>query len=379
MLYKKRHLAPGRYIYDSENFDLVIWKFPYCVGDSLPLIEDGFSSDKVWNEVFYTTNEPYFWKVTACGPHDFDKKGSFSSFIVRTGSVPGNNGGKGTVRVHVSYPGMAAFYNSATPKILVQAFKSASFNGKPVGETFIANTNETAVLCGLDAGDYYIRAFVDQDDNYLRSNWESWGYFKNGNSADFTGRPCIVHASALADASPVTVEIHDVDTDGDTIPDALEFVRYQSENGGVPADDNGPFASQSWLSSWSEPPENSTATIAHPTPFEWLDTFCEITETPVHEDYEFAAESMSANGINYVWECYVLGLDPRDPDARFLATIDIVDGQPVIGYKRIGAYGSESEIGERTYTIEGKGSLNDEWGAQSPGQRYFRVNVKKEE
>ena len=117
-------------------------------------------------------------------------------------------------------------------------------------------------------------------------------------------------------------------------------------------------------------------TAEHHVPYEWLDVFGGMTGTPDEMQYENAAEGMAANGFYRVWECYVLGLDPRDENARFLATLRFENGEPVIEWLRIAPYGTDEEIGARNYVIEGVTDLGDEWRPATQEHRFFRVRVK---
>lgn len=70
-----------------------------------------------------------------------------------------------------------------------------------------------------------------------------------------------------------------------------------------------------------------------------------------------------------VWEEYVQGTDPNDPDDRFEANVTIVDGKPVVTYT--------PDLGEeRTYTILGSTDLKT-WkpAEEGDGSRYFKVKV----
>jgi len=79
------------------------------------------------------------------------------------------------------------------------------------------------------------------------------------------------------------------------------------------------------------------------------------------------------------YDKWLAGLDPRDPLAKFYATIKVVEGKPVVGW--VPDLGHE----RRKYTIMGKVNLNnpDPWidipleaMATTPA-KFFKVRVEK--
>ena len=103
-------------------------------------------------------------------------------------------------------------------------------------------------------------------------------------------------------------------------------------------------------------------------PYEWLENEANMILTSVGGDYEAAAIALAAND-QPVWKCYLAGLDVEDTEACFEATIDIVDGKPVVK--------PSPDLGtNRVYTIEAKTSLSDEeWGEPYERSRFFRIRV----
>ena len=69
----------------------------------------------------------------------------------------------------------------------------------------------------------------------------------------------------------------------------------------------------------------------------------------------------AANGADKVWQCYVAGISPTNAASRFLATIAVdANGMPVVSWD---PKLPQEEEAKRTYTVEGKELLSDEWGA----------------
>jgi hypothetical protein len=93
----------------------------------------------------------------------------------------------------------------------------------------LTNNNYSAnvVLKGLPSGSYYIRAYVDNDGDFKRGSWESWGYVNNRDNTTsrnlYTPVPVTV-GPKVAVAPSATLYIEDVDLDHDWLPDAWEWV-----------------------------------------------------------------------------------------------------------------------------------------------------------
>ncbi|MBO6166910.1 MAG: InlB B-repeat-containing protein [Kiritimatiellae bacterium] len=84
-------------------------------------------------------------------------------------------------------------------------------------------------------------------------------------------------------------------------------------------------------------------------------------------DPSASAAGLAANG-KPVWQAYVAGYDPNNPNAGFRATIRIVNGLPVVE--------PDPDLGDsRTYVIEGKPTLKDDWSEPDSASRFFRIRV----
>jgi hypothetical protein len=152
-----------------------------------------------------------------------------------------NDTGYSCVKVSVKYFGPGEVVKDvlaagAKGKIRVEAFTSPDFTGAPVARGFFTGDSvklsdddysANVVLKGIPSGSYYIRAYIDSDGDFKRSDWESWGY---ANRRDMnSGRNIFTHVPVtvgpeVALAPLVTVYIEDTDRDGDWLPDAWEWV-----------------------------------------------------------------------------------------------------------------------------------------------------------
>ena len=100
----------------------------------------------------------------------------------------------------------------------------------------------------------------------------------------------------------------------------------------------------------------------------------------------FTINTSTANGVNKVWESYVVGLDPTDEDARFLATFMVdTNGKPEISHNP--PLTAEEEA-KREYRILGAETLDapepwtdvtDVLDVDAAGYRFFKVTVRMKE
>ena len=112
----------------------------------------------------------------------------------------------------------------------------------------------------------------------------------------------------------------------------------------------------------------STLRTPVPVPYSWLDAYPALLKKNGN-DYEETASAAAANGVNRVWECYLAGLDPTNPESRFQVTIEMNEGTPEIRY-------SPNLGTARRYRIEGKSALSEtEWKEKDSESRFFRVIV----
>ncbi len=115
-------------------------------------------------------------------------------------------------------------------------------------------------------------------------------------------------------------------------------------------------------------PETQSTPVS--VPYTWLDEYQLGDGTTA--GYEAAAESTAANGANYVWECYALGLDPTNETSRLTATISFdAAGNPVIGVDPSRPDHTPADW----YEVQGKTNLTDSWKPQADGHRFFRVTI----
>lgn len=103
----------------------------------------------------------------------------------------------------------------------------------------------------------------------------------------------------------------------------------------------------------------------------WLKTYFP-TLGSYYFDYEEKANETAANGINKVWETYLIGLDPTDSAAKFVSSIAIEDGKPVVSW--------DPDLGgARAYKVLGSTDLKT-WTKVEEGRErdynFFKVSVE---
>ena len=223
MILQTRVLAPGRhYNAQTGKRDLVVWRFPYCVGDRI-------------GSATFDAGETYSWKLVAYSPaYGADNSALVSEegrFVTASASASNPSlvyapGGKGSIDVDVSYPSDMVALGGGTTEIRVQAFRSKSFNGIPDASARLSASG-VCRLTGLENGEsYYLRAYIEQDGDAERDNWESWGYYRAGIGDANPFMPIAVQATTFGNASsPYAIVIQDCDTDNDLLPDSYEWAR----------------------------------------------------------------------------------------------------------------------------------------------------------
>ena len=190
------------------------------------LLEPGTSYQwqvSMYNTKFYTNRTDVAWSTA-------------NSFIVNTQT---NGNSYGSIDVAAKYFGPSLVASNGV--LRVEAFATPDFTGAPVARTYVrdmSTVNSTnapaanATLIGLPAGKYYLRAWLDVTNSVAKGvsreidYFEPWGYLssRDGSTADMF-RPVSVTVSSLAGEKTLAkLYIEDVDTNGNSLPDAWEML-----------------------------------------------------------------------------------------------------------------------------------------------------------
>ena len=101
---------------------------------------------------------------------------------------------------------------------------TASFSGTPVAQVSAYNKGVFS-LEGLPWGTYYLRAFIDQDQDRALDDWESVGYATIIVQSDY-GMDNFQAIQIAPGARNVEIVIKDRDTDSDLLPDSWEYYYF---------------------------------------------------------------------------------------------------------------------------------------------------------
>jgi hypothetical protein len=211
--------------------------------------------------VFATTNN-YMWSVSMLDakftePNATENK---MTFRMNASGAMGGESAYGSLALKVKYFGPAADMNgkatwTTTAKndriIRVEAFDSPDFSGVPVGAAYVTDDTAlalttsngvNAVIRGLPAGSYYIRAYIDTNGNAKRDAWESWGYVNGiGTSVSSVYNPIgLTLVEGSSNIPEGTIYIEDMDVDNDGFPDIFEVASDSTFKAGTNVGEKSP-------------------------------------------------------------------------------------------------------------------------------------------
>ena len=124
-----------------------------------------------------------------------------------------------------------------------------------------------------------------------------------------------------------------------------------------------------------------TGSATIPVPCCWTNIYQRFVEMFGTDFVSALAKPTGKVGLNgtplLVWQDYVAGTDPTDPASKFAATIDFVDGHPVVTWSPK----VDDVTFPRIYRIYGKVSLSDADWTELPkdnldGYNFFKVTVE---
>ena len=194
--------------------------------------------------------ESYSWRVSMYNAKFKDDK--WSNECEFKMNVPENAVGYASIPVGVKYFGPKSVADNST--FVVEAFTTPDFTGIPAARAVVggedaesvtksdAQLSTNAVLKGLMPGKYFLRAYADckiSNTNSIerqRDFFESWGYACN--RGEPSARSFSPVGFNVTDRNgfepPINIYIEDVDTNGNSLPDAWEYVENKGKlNDGV--------------------------------------------------------------------------------------------------------------------------------------------------
>ena len=229
----------GNLVYDSgirrlpakDAYGVYTWTAPLYVGEKVPSTGVTFSNltkyqweVAVYNAKFKTDT------LYAMQRNDSTGKMVFSTAETFRMNVTDIDASSSTLALRVCYAGPAT---KLAGRVRAEAFASPDFSGDPIAVSTLedalslspSGTVANVRMIGLPAGNYFVRAYIDTNQNGVHDDWESWGYL---NERDLASKPGIFNPVALeASVNPSVanvrkVLIEDCDTDGDWFPDVWE-------------------------------------------------------------------------------------------------------------------------------------------------------------
>ena len=187
------------------------WTAPITPGDVMPTGET------------LKANGNYTWKVSMYNSK-FKSDAYSDESVLRTlvnAQQDVDDRGYNAIAVTVKYTGPEAVLTNAAVRL--EAFTTADFSGENYSRVVVTNKADiadsskiipNAKLIGLPAGTYYVRAYIDSNNNFKKDVWESWGSVAES-----------VTVGAGIAMPNVGLYIEDADTDDDWVPDALEYAQ----------------------------------------------------------------------------------------------------------------------------------------------------------
>ena len=201
---------------------------------------DAYIGDELENFKNYT------WRVSMYNSKFRTDAFSTENYMFRM-QAPENGAGYSSIPVAVKYFGHSAIAGAST--FVVEAFTTPDFTGTPAARAVVSDVASVtaqnvqhptnAVLTGLATGRYFLRAYADLTAEGAltrqRDAFESWGYAcGRGKPGAGAFNPT---AFELTDRNgfekPIDIYIEDVDTNGNSLPDAWEYVKYGNLNSGA--------------------------------------------------------------------------------------------------------------------------------------------------
>lgn len=189
--------------------------------------------------------ESYTWRVSMYNAKF--KTDLWSNELSFKLSAPENGAGYSSIPVAVKYFGPSNVAGAST--FVVEAFTTPDFTGIPAARAVVSDVASVtaqnvqhptnAVLTGLATGRYFLRAYADLNKTGAvkrqRDSFESWGYAcGRGKPGAGAFNPMTFE---LTDKNgfekPIDIYIEDVDTNGNSLPDAWEYVKYGNLNSGT--------------------------------------------------------------------------------------------------------------------------------------------------
>jgi len=188
---------------------------------TLPELGSGFE----WEE------KTYYWRVRSRNNTTVGTWSVYESFRIHYESDESDIYYEPEDRYTHSIAGTVYYTGKAkTGNIVVEAYDNDAFSGTPLSLDVIPNDPVPELwplspysykLPGLPNGTYYARAFLDQNNNYLKDSFETYGYVTDGKDV-YVVAP-ITLSTFTGNVTSQTIYTVVADTDNDLLADDWEF------------------------------------------------------------------------------------------------------------------------------------------------------------
>ena len=191
---------------------------PYCDKDGVSEAYLPLYANELGNGVYY-------WRVASWSPAGESAWSDAQTFQINLSATNSH-----WIAGDIYYYGKAD-----SSSIVIEAFDNAGFSGKPDARLLLTGASRTNdfkgsfTLRGLEAGTYYVRAWLDVTpaggtrDGKLNNPWESQGFIRNPTN-DYVPRGISLANTLFFDGTKITIRDHD--TDNDLLPDAWEMYYF---------------------------------------------------------------------------------------------------------------------------------------------------------
>jgi Mg-chelatase subunit ChlD len=180
-----------------------------------------YTPELVFDDNWYPNGE-YYWRVHVSNPNLLAGNQWVSmDWSKMNVAVQSSDLGPYGISGSVVYDGVAT-----NAEVVIGAYGTPGFNTVPEAQSILdgmPSVSDNFDLKGLRNNQYYVMAYLDMNGNRRRDVWESYGFAASSNAPYMP-----LGIVATQSLTFVEVNITDVDSDGDFMSDAWEWVEFRS-------------------------------------------------------------------------------------------------------------------------------------------------------
>ena len=270
--------------------------------------------------------------------------------------------GYGKVGVAVRYFGPFVDAAVLADNVIVEAHASADFSGQPLAQARLSSIDDlkstadistaNAVLRGIAPGTVYLMAYIDQNDNGRRDDWESWGYVNNVGTlrGDIYTPAGVEIVNSLVECPCAVLYIEDHDLNRNELPDCLEPENFEHSGSDSDSDRDGLGYSEE-IEIGTNPDAWDTDGDGMPDGWEYLFSNGNLDPLNPDADYAVSGDFMAYAEVGAYLVKIVDASDPTDPGTVYAILDTASEPKPQIGDQMAGrtlvstyAYGAKSGV-----------------------------------